>query len=111
MKKINALFIIVLLLGLVGCTSVPPTLQTPLAPKDYTVLGRVSVSTTNFSILGIGFNSGREGYNKLYKEAEKKYKNFDEIVNIYTDDSYMNIYLFFGKNTRTISGLVIKYKN
>ena len=110
MKKVGVFLILVLLVsGLIGCTSVPPSPVNNVKEKDYVVLGRVSVDVMNFNVLGIVF--GRDGYKELYKEAEKQYGEFDEILNVYTADNYLQILYLIGRNVRTVSGLAVKYKN
>ncbi|MDY3939823.1 MAG: hypothetical protein SOZ27_06075 [Spirochaetia bacterium] len=76
MKKIKMLGLLLFVLTGVGCMTTPQISQ-PVFPIGirYEVLGRVT----------IGGGSKQNGYIKLIEEAEKKYPESDDVVNIQVD--------------------------
>lgn len=114
MKKFKTLIALMVAFGAIvtvtSCTTISPkswtTPASVLVEKDYEVIGRVTVEKKITKILFFNFG-GRIGYDELLKEAEKKYPDCQEVINLKTDvignklmpDGYI------------MSGLAIKYRN
>ena len=93
MKKIKMLGLLLFVLTGAGCMTTPQISQ-PVFPIGirYEVLGRVT----------IGGGSKQNGYTKLIEEAEKKYPQSDDVVNIQVDRTRD------GKRF-ALTGIAIKY--
>lgn len=93
MKKIKMLGLLLFVLTGAGCMTTPQISQ-PVFPIGirYEVLGRVT----------IGGGSKQNGYIKLIEEAEKKYPESDDVVNIQVDRTRD------GKRF-ALTGIAIKY--
>ena len=93
MKKIKMLGLLLFVLTGAGCMTTPQISQ-PVFPIGirYEVLGRVT----------IGGGSEQNGYIKLIEEAEKKYPESDDVVNIQVDRTRD------GKRF-ALTGIAIKY--
>lgn len=93
MKKIKMIGLLLFVLTGAGCMTTPQISQ-PVFPIGirYEVLGRVT----------IGGGSKQNGYIKLIEEAEKKYPESDDVVNIQVDRTRD------GKRF-ALTGIAIKY--
>lgn len=93
MKKLKMLGLLLFILTATGCMTTPQIAQ-PVFPIGirYEVLGRVT----------IGGGSKQNGYIKLIEEAEKKYPESDDVVNIQVDRTRD------GKRF-ALTGIAIKY--
>ena len=93
MEKIKMLGLLLFVLTGAGCMTTPQISQ-PVFPIGirYEVLGRVT----------IGGGSKQNGYIKLIEEAEKKYPESDDVVNIQVDRTRD------GKRF-ALTGIAIKY--
>lgn len=93
MKKLKLIALISFILWSTGCMTSPQIAQ-PVFPVGirYEVLGRVT----------IGGGSKQNGYVKLIQEAQKKYPEADDVVNILVDRTWD------GKRY-ALTGIAIKY--
>lgn len=93
MKKLKLIALISFILWSTGCMTSPQIAQ-PVFPVGirYEVLGRVT----------IGGGSKQNGYVKLIQEAQKKYPEADDVVNILVDRTRD------GKRY-ALTGIAIKY--
>ena len=105
-KKGKVLFVAVLAFFasvIMGCMSMVPISEHSTFPADgskYRVLGRVTVNTTKT----------RSGYTRLIEEAQKKYPNADDVVNIVVDSKQSSFFFgLFKSNTYIMSGVAIDY--
>ncbi len=94
-----------LVLGLfASCVSNTPDHDGTNFPADsstYTILGRVS----------IGGTSKANGYIKLLEEAQRKYPECDDVVNIIVDAHQTFFQRLFRTGNYNLSGIAIDYKD
>jgi hypothetical protein len=105
MKKL--VFLGMLILLLVGCSSVPVTIPTVM-DKQYDVLGEGEGSAIGimlFDVIPIGQN---ERFERAYKDAIFS-KNGDALINPVISERWFWAYVLNGYIT-TVKGTVIKYK-
>ena len=86
-----------------ACTTQSPFADSTSFPSDsstYTILGRVSVEGA----------SETNGYMKLLQEAQRKYPECDDVVNIVVDAHATFFQKLFGKANYNLSGIAIDYR-
>ncbi|MBP5156249.1 MAG: hypothetical protein ILP18_00050 [Treponema sp.] len=96
---------LMLVLGLfAACVTNAPVGDSTSFPADsstYTILGRVSIEGA----------SKANGYMKLLEEAQRKYPNCDDVVNIVVDAHATFFQKMFGGGNYNLSGIAIDYKD
>lgn len=94
-----------LVLGLsASCVTNAPAHDSTSFPADsstYTILGRVSIEGASSS----------NGYMKLLEEAQRKYPECDDVVNIVVDAHASFFQKMFGGGNYNLSGIAIDYKD
>ena len=104
-RGILAVMGLVLGLGLfASCVTNAPVGDSTSFPADastYTILGRVSIEGASKS----------NGYMKLLEEAQRKYPNCDDVVNIVVDAHATFFQKMFGGGNYNLSGIAIDYKD
>ncbi len=96
-----------------GSSSEGPSYTTatlPIKQLEIKVLGPVTVEADGIYKFLVLFESGDNGYAKLFAEAKKKYPEMDALVNI-MEDTRRKEYLWFlyWSETRILTATAIKY--
>ena len=104
-RGILAAMSLMLVLGLfAACVTNAPVGDSTSFPADastYTILGRVSIEGA----------SKANGYMKLLEEAQRKYPECDDVVNIVVDAHATFFQKMFGGGNYNLSGIAIDYKD
>ncbi len=99
-----AMGLLLVLGAFASCVSNAPVLDSTGFPPDsstYTILGRVSIEGS----------SKDNGYMKLLQEAQRKYPECDDVVNIVVDAHATFFQKLFGGGNYNLSGVAIDYKD
>ena len=99
-----ALGLMLVLGAFTACVTNAPVGDSTSFPADsstYTILGRVSIEGASKS----------NGYMKLLEEAQRKYPDCDDVVNIVVDAHATFFQKMFGGGNYNLSGIAIDYKD
>jgi len=117
MKKLLLLVLVcAACMFIIGCTSTVPFYYTFSEATPYTILGEVSISSTD-AVRELAGGSGLStdllksgaGYNALLAAAKVKYPDCDYVIDVMVDATITN-YIIVSTSVYTLRGTAIKYK-
>ncbi len=113
-KVLFSILVICLALTLTSCHSLKvgasdSGVVTALVPREYEVLGPVTMEGKITNIMGV-YTYGGKGYSDLLAQAKAQYPETDAVIDIYLDESAEYIFGVYNTFTQNYMGTAIKYK-
>lgn len=113
-KVLISILVVCLALTLTSCHSLKAGISdsgvtTSLVPREYEVLGPVSMEGKVTNILGV-YTYGGKGYSDLLSQAKAQYPQADAVIDIYLDESAQFILGVYNTFTQQYTGTAIRYK-
>lgn len=113
-KVLISILVICLALTLTSCHSLKigasdSGVTTALVPREYEVLGTVTMEGKITNIMGV-YTSGGMGYSDLLAQAKAQYPGTDAVIDIYLDESAQYIFGVYNTFTQHYTATAIRYK-